>query len=268
MKTLEARIRDLEALQSVTDQAKELEVGTLKSELEMKIRGEESKNLDLGRKLNDYLSEISNLREKNHNLELEMSKISRIGKREEANFEEEARTWPGIWVSEKLNRYGDYIIAYRDSGGNPLDPRILVDNKDNEHIIEKDVDKLAADASEQGTPIAVLLTREDTQLRQTDKDHRWSNRGGIWILRTTRQWLCRDLDVLKPVVEQMRTAGPDFLRKNAVIAEEVKRTLADLDEIDKELKKAARSIESVKGMVVAYKERLQNLCQSAPFIAS
>jgi hypothetical protein len=266
--TLEARIRDLEALQSVTDQTKDLELGTIRVEMEKRINGEESKNADLSRKLDDHLAEISNLREKNHNLELEMSKIVRIGKKEESSFEEEARTWPGIWISEKLKRYGDYLLAYRDSGGTPLDPRMLVDNKDKEYVTEKDVEKLVEDAKEQGTPVAVLVTREENQLRQIDRDHRWSNRDGVWVLRTTRAWVSRDLDVLRPIVDQMRTSGPDFLRKNAVLAEEVRRTLADIDEIERELRKAAKSIDAVKGMCLAYKERLQKLCQSTPPLPS
>jgi uncharacterized coiled-coil DUF342 family protein len=60
----------------------------------------------------------------------------------------------------------------------------------------------------------------------------------------------------------MRTEGPDFLQKNAALSDEIRRTLTDLDEIEKELKKAAKSIDAVKTMVVAYKERLVQLCGS------
>jgi hypothetical protein len=37
----------------------------------------------------------------------------------------------------------------------------------------------------------------------------------------------------------MQTEGADFLLKNADLAEEIRRTLVDLDEVDRELKKAA-----------------------------
>jgi hypothetical protein len=39
------------------------------------------------------------------------------------------------------------------------------------------------------TPVTIVLTRDESQLRQLDKDCHWSAKGGIWILRTTRQWL-------------------------------------------------------------------------------
>jgi hypothetical protein len=39
---------------------------------------------------------------------------------------------------------------------------------------------------------------------------------GVWILRTTRHWLPRDLDVLKPIFERMRVQGFDLLERNAV----------------------------------------------------
>jgi len=37
------------------------------------------------------------------------------------------------------------------------------------------------------------------------------------MLRTTRHWLPRDLEVLKPVFERMRTQGSDFLDKNGLL---------------------------------------------------
>jgi hypothetical protein len=86
---------------------------------------------------------------------------------------------------------------------------------------------------------------------------------GVWILRTTRQWLPRDLEVLKPVFERMRTEGADFLQKNSALAEEVRRTFVDLDEVERELKKAAKAIETVSVMTVKYRERLRALCDTA-----
>jgi hypothetical protein len=47
--------------------------------------------------------------------------------------------------------------------------------------------------------------------------------------------MVRDLEVLKPVFERMRTDGPQFLQKNSALAEEVRRTFVDLDEVEKEL---------------------------------
>jgi len=70
------------------------------------------------------------------------------------------------------------------------------------------------------------------------------------------------LEVLKPVFERMRTEGADFLQRNSALAEEVRRTFVELDEIENELKKAAKSIETVSGMTVKYRTRLQALCDN------
>ena len=60
--------------------------------------------------------------------------------------------------------------------------------------------------------------------------------------------------MLKPLFERMRTQGPDFLEKNAALGEEVRRTFADIDRIERELKKAARAITSASGLVAKYRE--------------
>jgi hypothetical protein len=56
------------------------------------------------------------------------------------------------------------------------------------------------------------------------------------------------LEVLKPVFERMRTEGANFLQKNSALAEEVRRTFVDLDEVEKHLKKAAQAIDSAAGL--------------------
>ena len=61
----------------------------------------------------------------------------------------------------------------------------------------------------------------------------------------------------------MRVQGSDFLDKNAVLADEVRRTFADLDRIDSELKKAAKAVTSASGLVTKYRVRLHCLCESA-----
>jgi outer membrane murein-binding lipoprotein Lpp len=125
------------------------------------------------------------------------------------------------------------------------------------------VEKLIRDAGEQGAPVAALITKDESQLRTQDKEGRWASKDGVWILRTTRQWFHRDLDILKPLFETMRAEGADFLNKNSQLAEEVRRTFADIDEMEKELKKAAKAIESAKDLAAAYKNRLQQLCDLA-----
>lgn len=46
-----------------------------------------------------------------------MSKVARVGKKEEVSFAEEAQTWLGIWLSEKFKKHGDYLLAFRDLSG-------------------------------------------------------------------------------------------------------------------------------------------------------
>lgn len=111
--------------------------------------------------------------------------------------------------------------------------------------------------------VGVIVTREDTQLRQLDRECRWGQEDGIWVLRSTRAWLQRDLEVLKPVFERMRVEGADFLQKNAALAEEIRRTFVDLDEIDKELRKAGTAIEKAKTATANYRTRLSGLCDCA-----
>jgi hypothetical protein len=63
------------------------------------------------RRVEDSLRDLAILQERNHELESQMSKVARVGKRKELDFAEEARTWAGICVSEKLRRNGDFTLA-------------------------------------------------------------------------------------------------------------------------------------------------------------
>jgi hypothetical protein len=214
------------------------------------------------RRVEDILREIGELRERNKELESQMSKVSRIGKREEMDFADEARSWAGTAVSEKLPKNGDFILAYRDASGASQEPRMLIDCKDKATICEGDISKLVRDSKERSMSVAILVARDESQLRQIDKERRWGRQDGVWVLRTCRQWLPRDLDVLKPLFERMRLQGSDFLDKNAALADEVRRTFADLDRIEGELKKASKAITCVSGLVAKYRARLQVLCDT------
>jgi hypothetical protein len=241
----------------------EAEIQRVRLGLEDKLRFEQSQKEHLTRRVEDYFREISQLRERNQQLETEMSKVARIGKREEMDFAEEARTWPGVCVSEKLGKNGDFLLSFRDPSGAPLEPRILVDNKDKATVVESDIGKLIRDAKERSTPVAILVTRDENQLRQLDRELRWTQKEGVWLLRTTRHWLPRDLEVLRPVVERMHIEGSGFLNKNVALASEVRRSIADLDAIETELKKASKAILSVSALVVKYRAQIQSLCDEA-----
>jgi predicted nuclease with TOPRIM domain len=230
-----------------------------KDELRLALSEKES----LSRRFEDSLREIAQIREKNHELEAQMSKVARVGKREEMDFADEARTWAGICISEKLSRNGDFILSYRAPNGDPSEPKILIDNKDKSTIAESDIDKLVRDARERSIGVAALVAREESQLRQVDRESRWSRKDGVWLLRTTRQWIVRDLDLLKPIFERMRVQGFDLLDRNAVLAAELRRTFPEIDRIEKELGKAAKAIQSISALVVRYRERLRELCDSS-----
>jgi hypothetical protein len=230
-----------------------------KDELRLALSEKES----LSRRFEDSLREIAQIRETNHELEAEMAKVARVGKREEMDFADEARAWAGICISEKLSRNGDFILSYRAPNGDPTEPKILIDNKDKSTIAESDIDKLVRDARERSIGVAALVAREESQLRQVDRDSRWSRKDGIWLLRTTRQWIVRDLDLLKPIFERMRVQGFDLLDRNAVLADELRRTFPEIDRIEKELGKAAKVIQSISALVVRYRERLRDLCDNA-----
>jgi hypothetical protein len=227
------------------------------------LRSAQSDRDDLTRRVEDCLREVSQLRERNHRLETEMAKVARVGKREEISFEEEARTWAGMAVSEKLPKNGDYVLAYRDPSGAPLEPPILVDNKDKATISESDIRKLIRDVKERRSMVGVIVAREESQLRQVDRERRWGQEGGIWVLRTTRHWLPRDLEVLKPVFERMKAEGPNFLQRNSALAEEICRTFVALAAFFSSFSTSSRSIDVVSGLTAKYRARLQALCDHA-----
>jgi hypothetical protein len=223
------------------------------------LRLAQSERDDLFRRMEDCLREVAQLRERNQELKGEMAKVARVGRKEELDFAEEAQAWAGVCL-ERVTRNGDFILAYRDPSGAPRAPRIVVDNKDKATVTEGDIRKLIRDARERRCPVGIIVAREETQLRQHDRERRWGQEDGVWILRTTRAWLPRDLEVLKPVCEKMSTEGADFLQKNSALAEEVRRTFVDLDEVEKELKKAAKAIDAVSDLTAKYRGRLQALC--------
>jgi hypothetical protein len=263
LSALTKQIAELEAAQALGEEQKKAEVAAARAELEAALSSEKAKANDLARQGKDYLHEIGALCERNQELESEMAKVARVGKREEMDFADEARSWPGIWVGEKLPRNGDYLMAFADAAGNALEPSMVVDNKDKATVAEADVRKLVRDAKERKLAAAVLVTRDASQLRQADRQRRWGQEDGIWLLRSTRAWLPRDLDVLRPVFERMRAEGPDFLQRNAALADEVRRTFADVDEIEGQLRRAESAIEKAQALTAKYRARLSGLCDGA-----
>lgn len=263
LQTVGGRIKELESAARVAEELHALDVQLGHSDAEAKLLTAQSQKEDLSRRVEDCLREVTELRKRNQELETEMSKVARVGRLEELSFADEARTWAGVCVSEKLPRNGDFLLAYRDPSGAPLEPRIVVDNKDKANLTEADIRKLIRDTKEHRSPVGIVVASEECQLRQLDRERRWSQEDGVWILRTTRRWLPRDLEVLKPLFERMRTEGANFLRKNSALAQELCSTLVDLDEVEKELRKAAKAIDTASGLTTKYRTRLQALCDNA-----
>ena len=125
----------------------------------------------LAAEVEDSLRELAQLRERNQVLESELSKVARVGKREEMDFaKRRLARWAGVWISDKLPRNGDFILCYRAPNGEPAEPKILIDNKDKSTIAESDIDKLVRDARERSISIAALVARDESQLRQVDRE--------------------------------------------------------------------------------------------------
>jgi hypothetical protein len=254
------KLAELEAAQKLAEEQRAAELAKARAELEAALSSEKTKANDLGRQAHDYLREIDELRDRNEKLEAEMAKVARVGRKEEVDFAEEVRSWPGFWLGPKLARHGDYLMAFSDAAGNALDPVFLVENKDKTCLAAADIRKVVADTKERKLRVAVLVMREESQLRHVDRQSRWAQEDEIWLLRSTRAWLPRDLEVLRPVFERMRVEGPDFLQKNAALAAEVQRSLADMDEIEGQLQKAGTAIEKAQTLTTKYRARLTGLC--------
>ena len=139
---LTKQIAELEAAQKLADKQKNAEVAMAKAELESALSSEKAKANDLSRQGKDYLQEITCLRDRNQQLEAEMAKVARVGKREERDFADEVRSWPGVWIGEKLPRNGDFLMAFSDAAGNALEPMMVMDNKDKSTVAEADIRKL------------------------------------------------------------------------------------------------------------------------------
>jgi hypothetical protein len=259
---LNGRIAELEAAQKLAEQQKTTEVNRVKAELQTALNIEKATSVDLDRRVKTFTDELNKLKDRNQQLEAELGKAVRIGKIEERNFVEEVRSLPGIWV-EPITRNGDHLLAFRDPSGNPVEPKMVVDCKDKITVAETDIKKLIRDCKVRNLLVGIIVAREESQLRNTDRDCRWGQQDDVWLLRSTRGWLKRDLEVLKPVLERIGIEGPDFLNSNTLLAGEIRQTLVDLDEIERELAKAGTSIDKAKSATVTYHNRLAGLCDTA-----
>jgi hypothetical protein len=168
-RTAEIGQRHRDEIHTLTSRTKELETAARTVEQQ---KAHEIEHMN--RRVEDSLRQVADLQQRNQELESQMSKVARRGKLEEISFEDEVQAWPGMCVSEKLPKNGDYLVAYRDPSGAVLEPRLLIDNKDKATIAEGDIKKLIRDAKERHIPIGVIAAKDETQLRQADRDCRWA----------------------------------------------------------------------------------------------
>jgi hypothetical protein len=90
--------------------------------------------------------------ERNQELETEISKVARVGKRRKWISLTKRERGQGFPSAKSSPKNGDFILAYRDAERCASEPRMLVDNKDKSVISESDIDKLVRDATERSIP--------------------------------------------------------------------------------------------------------------------
>jgi chromosome segregation ATPase len=103
LQTLGGRIKELESAARVAEELHALDVQLGDADSEAKLLTAQSQKEDLSRRVEDCLREVAELRKRNQELETEMSKVARVGKREEMDFADEARSWAGKLVFESVS---------------------------------------------------------------------------------------------------------------------------------------------------------------------
>ena len=141
---------------------------------------------------------------------------------------------------------------------------MLVDNKDKATVAEADVRKLARDAKERKLAVAVLVTRDESRsCAMLTASGAGRRRTACGCCARPEHGCPGTWRFCGRCFERMRTEGPDFLQKNAALADEVRRTLVDIDAIEAQLKKAGTAIEKAQALAATYRSRLSGLCDSA-----
>lgn len=252
--TLRAKLADLDARLKNAGKEKDLAVEAVRQEFGQKLQLAEGRFAIL----NDQHKAVLEDKAK---LEQRLEKSATQGRVEETDFREEVSGWPGIWISDKLAKNGDFLVALRSLDGEPVKAtQILVDNKDKEAVTGSDLTKLVSDAKKRETSVAALVVRDDACLRQEDRENRWAQVDGVWILRTTRGWLRRDLDILRPVMQRLAEEGPGFLERSKSILQELKISLQEADAVEDCLKKAAAAVQGSQQAFARFKGRLEQIC--------
>lgn len=195
-------------------------------------------------------------------LEKRLSATAVQGRVEEQAFESEVATIPGIWIGEKLKKMGDYLIRLRGPNGEPVETSTLVvDNKDKDKFTSGDIDKLVRDAQHHKSGLAALVASDETCLRREDMERRFEVISGVSVLRTTRQWFARDLDLIRPLMRKQADEGPEFMKRNQSLAATVQSYFKEVDAVDDSLRLAEQHLAKARKDLGSYKQKMVNACE-------
>lgn len=193
---------------------------------------------------------------------LEQSK----GKVEERTFEELVSGIPGVWIEDwsSKKQSGDYHVGlFGREGEKLLQSRIIVDNKNVGRLTDPEIEKLIRDAQHHSVALAAIVVSDESALRPKDKDARFALVGGVTVLRTTRDWFPRDLDLLRPLMKRQAEEGPDFLKRNLAVATEVRSHMKTLDQMEKFMRLARENASKAEEELKKYRTTLDVLCTHA-----
>lgn len=255
--TLQTELSDLRALAQAYPQQEKNAVNNATVALEKKLHGLELDRSNLTKEREALTAELTDARQR-----LEATK----GKVEERSFEDMAAEIPGVWIENwsSKKQSGDYHIGLYDKDGEKLiASKIVVDNKDVGRLTDTEIEKLVRDALHHQIAIAAMVVSDESALRPKDKDARFAFVGGVTVLRTTRNWFQRDLDLLRPLMKRQAEEGPDFMKRNLAVAVEVRSHMKAIDNMEKFMRLARENAEKAESALKNYRTTIEEVCRNA-----
>ncbi len=256
-KRLQAERDKLSAQNVAQTQQLQQQLGTLTERLKL---ADEHKQIAVEKTQQENVA----LRRELDELRMKLAGVSAIkGKVEELDFEAEVRGWAEVELGQKELRLGDYQLwlRVRDAAGNlnRAPNAFIVDNKD-DRVNGDYVKEIVAAAKHRKMAVGILVFKRNEQLTGKHADVRWSKEQDVWVLKTTRAWLRRDLEVLRPMIERL-ACGDAALDED--VAAEVAATLRDLDTVSKHVEKATGALVDIQKLCTDHVERLRKIVEKA-----
>ncbi|MCB9935089.1 MAG: hypothetical protein H6840_05290 [Planctomycetes bacterium] len=255
--TMKGELAELRAVVQAFPEKETVAVQKAINEHESKLRKLELDRDTLQKERDGLREELADARQK-----LE----DRKGKVEERTFEKLVAEVPGVWIEDWRSKSasGDYHVGLYDKDGEKLRPsKIVVDNKDVGRLTPKEIDKLIRDAHKHNVGLAAMVVSDESALRPEDLDARFGLVDGVTLLRTTREWFLRDLDLLKPLMRRQAEEGPDFMKRNVAVAAEVRSHLKALDKVENFMRLARENAEKAEKELKKYRNTIDDLCRNA-----